>query len=220
MGLQYKVPQNIEIEDTVIGPLTIKQFMYLFVAFMISALLYAITGVRHIVPLLIIHLPVWLIAMGMAFFKPNDRPASVFVYALIAFYFKPRKRVWKRLPSHDIKTNFEIAPPEIKKKEKELPSRIQVQKLAQLLDTTPEKSIAPETLEESLTEREKVVEKQIISEEKYLNKQEIEPTVSQLSSVSPDKKFSYQKIEDLSDDYILKMAYSKQNSANSSDRLI
>ena len=114
MSLQYRVPQNIEIEDTVIGPLTIKQFMYLFVAFIISALIYVTIRVDNFFMLFLILMPFWSIFLALAFLKPNDRPADIFLMAAINFYIKPRQRVWKRVaelndaPTEEIKQEIHL----------------------------------------------------------------------------------------------------------------
>ena len=69
--MRYQVPQFIEIEDKIIGPLTIKQFVYLvggagmcFIAYTFLPLILALLLIAGIVPL----------SLALAFYKINNKP--------------------------------------------------------------------------------------------------------------------------------------------------
>ena len=85
--MQFQVPQFIETEDKIVGPLTLKQFGYVGVAaFFIFVLRYVFS------PLL------WLLvsgilaaaAVGLAFTKVNGRPLIAFVAAFMDSVWKPK----------------------------------------------------------------------------------------------------------------------------------
>ena len=45
---QYKVPQNVETEDKILGPLSVKQFIYVIIALMWAFLMWRILSLIHI----------------------------------------------------------------------------------------------------------------------------------------------------------------------------
>ena len=88
---QYKVPQNIDMQDRIVGPLTIRQFLYLLIGGMIS---YGTLKTPGSIDFILIGLPVGITALAFAFLKINDQPFSRFVWSLVAFSVNPKKRVW------------------------------------------------------------------------------------------------------------------------------
>lgn len=95
--MQYKVPQNIDMEDKIVGPFTMKQFVYLLIgAFIIYGIYnYLSKGYDNFMPLfIIISLPIGLIIFAFVFIKINDRPFEQFIVSLIQFMRTPKKRIW------------------------------------------------------------------------------------------------------------------------------
>jgi hypothetical protein len=91
--MNFQVPQFIEIEDKIFGPLTFKQFIY--VAGGLGAGFIVWTYLPHIVAIPII-VPLIALAFALAFYKINNRP---FIYTLEAAlrYFTGRKLyLWQR----------------------------------------------------------------------------------------------------------------------------
>lgn len=90
--MQFQVPQFIEIEDKIIGPLTIRQFIYLAVAGGVSVMLYFAveTWVWFIFSLVIMG-----IASAFAFLKINGRPFYVVLFAGARFLWNPHTYVWQ-----------------------------------------------------------------------------------------------------------------------------
>jgi len=91
--MQFNVPQFIEIEDKLIGPLTLKQFGFLAVGGAICFVLYF--------PLkLPFFIMVSVLIMGfcsmLAFVKINGRPFPHFLKNFIAFAIKPKIYLWQR----------------------------------------------------------------------------------------------------------------------------
>jgi hypothetical protein len=88
----YKVPQDVEAEDKLIGPFSFRQFIYLiivavagFVAFMLF----------QVFPLLVvIPVPVMLLFGVLALPLRKDQPMETYLLAVIRFYFKPKRRMW------------------------------------------------------------------------------------------------------------------------------
>ena len=84
---QYQVPQFIELEDRIIGPLTLKQFLYLAFA---GALLFVFWFLFVFYIWIIIALPIAALAATFAFLKINDRPFVYFFLAFVKYFTKPK----------------------------------------------------------------------------------------------------------------------------------
>ena len=89
---QYKVPQDVEAEDKLLGPFTFRQFIYL----MIVAGLIAITvSLFNISPALAaIPSPFIILFAILALPLKKDQPMETYLSALISFILKPHNRYW------------------------------------------------------------------------------------------------------------------------------
>ena len=97
--MQYKVPQNIDKQDEIVGPLTIVQFSYLAIAFAMDFLLFK--SMPRFTSIMLI-IPISLIAIGLAFVKVNDKPLIEFLTAMITFFQKSKVRVWHKTSDEPI----------------------------------------------------------------------------------------------------------------------
>ena len=89
----YKVIQDIEAEDKILGPLTLRQFIYaLITAFLLYICFICVS--RGAAYLLAIFLPPALFMGFFAFPFGRDQPTEVWALAKVRFLFKPRRRVW------------------------------------------------------------------------------------------------------------------------------
>lgn len=105
---QYKVPQDVEADDKLLGPFSFRQFVYLLIA----GILIAVTvGLFQLFPILIIiPIPFILFFLVLALPLKKDQPMETYLAALVSFYLKPRQRVWK--PGQR-ETTVNIAAPKI-----------------------------------------------------------------------------------------------------------
>lgn len=89
---QYKVPQDVEADDKLLGPFSFRQFVYLLIA----AILIAIAvGLFQIFPLLaIIPLPPVLLLGALALPLRKDQPMETYLAAIVSYFLKPRTRTW------------------------------------------------------------------------------------------------------------------------------
>lgn len=88
----YKLIQDIEAEDHILGPLSLRQFIFALLAvffFYMSFLAYQAS------PFIIVFLLPEALFFGF-FALPfgRDQPTEVWALAKLRFWFKPRKRVW------------------------------------------------------------------------------------------------------------------------------
>ena len=103
---QYKVPQDVEAEDKLLGPFTFRQFIYLIIAI---ACIAAAWGLFQIFPLLaILPLPFAGFFAVLALPLKKDQPMETYLAAVINFHLKPKKRVW--LPGQSESTILITAP--------------------------------------------------------------------------------------------------------------
>lgn len=89
---QYKVPQDVEADDKLLGPFSFRQFVYLLIAGGLIALAVAFF---QLFPLLaIIPLPPVLLLVALALPLKKDQPMETYLAALVSYYIKPRTRLW------------------------------------------------------------------------------------------------------------------------------
>lgn len=88
----YKVPQDVEAEDKIIGPFGWRQFIYLIIVAFLGFLGYVLYMISPF--LIVIPLPFALFLLVLALPLRKEQPMEIYVLALIKFFFKPRLRLW------------------------------------------------------------------------------------------------------------------------------
>lgn len=91
--MRFEVPQFIEIEDKIFGPLTWRQFLYLgggigaavVMFLMLPFIIFAIFGI-----------PLALLAGALAFYPVNSRPFSYFLESLVNYTTKDKLYLWRK----------------------------------------------------------------------------------------------------------------------------
>ncbi len=133
--LQYKVPQNVDVEDKIIGPLTAKQFIQSLIGFSIVYILYVTLASISFTLFFVVALPVALLFVALAVYKVNDQPFEKFLIALIQYARRPNMRIWqKETEIADIKV-IHTQKRDKKEEEKEEITKSQLDQLAYILDT-------------------------------------------------------------------------------------
>lgn len=136
--MRYKVPQNIDMQDRIIGPLTMLQFMYAVIG---GGFCYGIimSGIPKILAYLIA-IPIGLFVAAMIFLKINERPFLDFFLSVIEYSSTPKQRLWHHENSADL--NVEVYKPKIDNKTPAVVaknySRQDIQKLAKEIDPQQE----------------------------------------------------------------------------------
>jgi hypothetical protein len=91
--MQYQVPQFIEIEDKIFGPLTLKQFLYLAGGAGICLIMFTFLPLFLVV---ILGIPVMAAAAALAFYEVNGRPMIVAVEHAFGYFFGGKLYLWKQ----------------------------------------------------------------------------------------------------------------------------
>lgn len=91
--MQFQVPQFIEVEDKIFGPLTFKQFLYLAGGAGMAFICYVF------LPLYIAIFPIVAIAVfavALSFFPYNNRPFITIVEAAFKYVLHSKLYLWER----------------------------------------------------------------------------------------------------------------------------
>ena len=94
--MRFQVPQFIEVEDKIFGPLTFKQFIYVAGGAGFAFMLYAVQGI-FIAGL--IGMPILALGLALAFYKINNRPFIEVLQSAVTFYVKSKLYLWKKGPA-------------------------------------------------------------------------------------------------------------------------
>ena len=89
----YKVIQDIEAEDHILGPLSLRQFIYAIICVVCLYFCYLVVS-KHAAFLVILFLPPAVFTGFFAAPFGKDQPTEVWALAKIRFLFKPRRRIW------------------------------------------------------------------------------------------------------------------------------
>lgn len=131
---QYKVPQDVEAEDKIVGSLTLRQFIFAIIGVGWGLVSFAIL---RDVPILFtaFGLPPAVLFLALGLFKRGDQPFEALFLALLNFLVQSRKRIWVKEPIAEV-FKIEQPKPVFQEPTKDLEQvRGQLEKLAQIVDT-------------------------------------------------------------------------------------
>lgn len=91
--MMSNVPQFIDIEDKVAGPLTWRQLLWVIAMGIILLVLYnMLPGIAFIV----VAIPIVLFFSALAFYRPQGQSLISFLGHGFFFFFRPKVAVWER----------------------------------------------------------------------------------------------------------------------------
>lgn len=104
----YKVIQDIEAEDKLLGPLGLKQFIYAIVAFAFAFLSFKIATLSALGPvrwpiLLLFLIPMFIFGV-LAAPLGGSQPTEIWLLARLRFMLKPQKRIWDQSGMRELVT--------------------------------------------------------------------------------------------------------------------
>jgi len=102
--MRFQVPQFIEVEDKIFGPLTFKQFIYL--AGGAGAVIVLFFYLNNLLAFLLA-IPVGSFALAMAFYKVNNKPFINLVEAFFKYSIGNKLYTWKKEPKKVIPNRTE-----------------------------------------------------------------------------------------------------------------
>lgn len=98
--MQFRVPQFIDMEEKIIGPLTLKQFAYIVGAGGFSFLIWTFIPIKIIAIILI--LPTAGLFLALAFVKINNRPFVDMLESAFGYYTGSKVYTWKQPAEKDM----------------------------------------------------------------------------------------------------------------------
>lgn len=134
MPKRFLVPQYIEMEDKIVGPLSMSQFLYLLGGFIICYFFYTFFDKILAYPLIFLF---GALSLSLAFLKINGFPLPRVISFILRYYTTPRERFWSKtdeLPKIKVEDRHlkKVLPPKRPSKEE---VKSQLAQLSILLDT-------------------------------------------------------------------------------------
>jgi len=102
--MRFQIPQFIETEDKIIGPLSLKQAAFLGIGIVTVLIIYASFGTTRAI---VIGIPIGLFSFALAFLNINGRPFEVFVKNYMRYVFQERIYVWRKADSGKLAKKME-----------------------------------------------------------------------------------------------------------------
>ena len=91
--MRFEVPQFIEIEDKIFGPLTWKQFVYVAGGGGLAAVLFFFTP---LIIFILFGIPVIAISFLLSFYPVNNRPFAIFLEAAVKYFKGNKLYLWRK----------------------------------------------------------------------------------------------------------------------------
>ena len=126
----FNVPQYVDVEDKIAGPLTGKQLLWMFAMAGIMLVLWTTLDKGAF---LIAAIPLGIIFCALAFYKPNGQPLISYVFYGFTYLFSPKMYTWEREPN--IKKKKKKKQSVIMKKTEEKIAPEDISALAETLDS-------------------------------------------------------------------------------------
>ncbi len=91
--MRFEVPQFIDIEDKIFGPLTWRQFLYLGGGVGMAVVLFITTP---FIVFVLLGIPLAALAGALSFLPINNRPFSYFLEAMFNYLAGQRLYIWRK----------------------------------------------------------------------------------------------------------------------------
>ena len=138
-----KIPQNVRVEDKIIGPLSLKQIIIIAIGGGLSYVLFTMIQKSMGTVPSVAHLFIWIpaiITTAFAVVRVNDIPLTRYFLLILEGMSKPRVRVWQprtgvlTLPTRASITKKKKKNVEEKEVKKEVKSDVRLEELSIVLD--------------------------------------------------------------------------------------
>lgn len=129
--MRFSVPQFIDVEDKIFGPLTLKQGIYLIGSIGIALAVFVKYG---FILAVLIGGPILVLGFSLAFVKIQGRPFIYILYAASYYAVKNKLYLWKKVPKKHISKTKEVKEHTIEPVSVQM-SQSKLKQLAQSLDT-------------------------------------------------------------------------------------
>lgn len=133
---QVVVPQFLDVEDKIIGPITVRQFIEMVVGVIIIAVLYRLLDFSAFIFFALI---VFGITLIIAFAKINGQVFHIFLLNFLQTMKNPKLKIWKKIRTlkeirEDLARPKDSQPPTVKMQKKTV-SASRLSEIALIIDT-------------------------------------------------------------------------------------
>lgn len=90
---QVVVPQFLDVEDKILGPITVRQFLELLVGVIILAILYRLL---YFVTFVFVGFVVVVVTLVLAFLRVNGQAFHLFLLNFIQTLKSPKLKIWRK----------------------------------------------------------------------------------------------------------------------------
>ncbi len=127
------VPQFVDVEDKIAGPLTWRQLLWMIAMGAVLLVLFTTFGTTLAI---VFGIPVVLLFIALAFYKPNGFTLSSFIGQAVLFLFRPKVAVWERpvMPMVSVKSRSENNKPQEEVQPEKQLTRDTLKELARIMD--------------------------------------------------------------------------------------
>ncbi len=135
--MRYRVPQNIDMEDKIIGPLTMAQFVFVLLGGMLIYIDFVALFTSLPIVFWVTAIPIFLLTLAFGFGKVQDQPFPKFLVSVLLYLTRPKSRIWQKDPaiSHLAVVTKTATTPEQSSVRGDSLGRHDVRSLASILDT-------------------------------------------------------------------------------------
>jgi uncharacterized protein (DUF58 family) len=131
--MMSSVPQFVDVEDKIAGPLTWRQLLWMIAMGAVLLVLFTTFGTTLAI---VFGIPVVLLFIALAFYKPNGFTLSSFIGQAVLFLFRPKVAVWERpvMPMVSVKSRSENNKPQEEAQPEKQLTRDTLKELARIMD--------------------------------------------------------------------------------------
>lgn len=103
--MQFQVPQFLDVEDKIVGPLTIKQFIYVAGGVGLAYMSWKLVAYVGLI------LALGCIALGgaLAFYRFNNKPFAFLIQSAFAYIISNRLYIWRRSKKVAMETQLDLS---------------------------------------------------------------------------------------------------------------
>ena len=99
--MRFQLPQFIETETKLVGPLTLRQFLWVAGGAAVLFLLFMTTGLNFL--FFVVGIPIAAIFLALAFLKIGGMPLINYVAFLLSYLLNPKKYLFRKDKEDDLK---------------------------------------------------------------------------------------------------------------------
>jgi len=129
---QFVVPQFIDVEDKIFGPITTRQFIMMVVG---GLMIFLGVKILNVISLVIYVLFIIGVIALFGFYKVNGRAFHLFLLNIFQTLKEPTLRVWRKIDVTDVRIVYETRKAETQKVPVKLVSKSRISRMALVVDT-------------------------------------------------------------------------------------